>query len=234
MKKLSCLLLALALTAPHARAAHTDPTCHNDDEFWAYAILAAAAATVIGAVESWERVQPWREDGARSKNEHRFPGDPLIPFATVEGDLHYVDENTTSTSGAFELGYGPFAFRARHEKFTTESHTTPDLETDYTETTGLLRLSFGDKLELDLGGGEITIERHGIEEKETIFTTPLRANLTDWLALTFRPAWGRTLSIYDAALEPGLDFVRLRLGYRWTKTDTEEFSGPYLGASLLF
>lgn len=208
---------------------HHGYSVHDDGGLW----LAAFYISVVGAVGSLSRLQPGEDELDDVAFSDRPLGESLIPFATVEADYHYVDDKIDGTSGAFEIGYGPFAFRMRQEKFTEDLPGEPDAELDLTEKIGLLRLSFGSTFELDVGGGEITVDGE-TRESQTVFTTPARWLVTPWLNLCFRPTWGESLEIYDAAIEPGFNFARLRLGYRWTETEGKDLSGPYAGASLTF
>jgi hypothetical protein len=250
MKKTFCLLIAVMVSAraadstlkgfqsdasaitSHSASHYEGHHSFDSAELDANVFIAVLAMAVYGSAESWARVAPVSES-TRERITPRNFGEPLIPFATVEADAHYVNDKIDGLSGAFEVGFGPVAFRMRQETFTEQIPNAPDAELKLTESIGLLRLSGGDSFELDLGGGEITLDGE-TRQSQTVFTTPIRFLLAPWFGVSFRPTWGSGLSIYDLAIEPGFDFLRLRLGYRWCETDGKDLSGPYAGASLTF
>jgi len=189
-------------------------------------VLIVPIAMIAGGVHSWQSVA----HTVGTDVEPRRPNEPLIPF--FRGDVSYLpmSGDIDAWDARVEAGYGPFA--VEYDLLSLEEDTGDELEVR--RVCALYRMSFGKRVEVDLGIGSMTLEgadRHS----EMAFTTPVLVWPTDRWGIEFRPAWARfegsTLQDYDLGFFVNWRGVGLKAGYRWLRSDNEDIRGT-VGSDL--
>ncbi|MDH4319077.1 MAG: hypothetical protein OEV64_11845 [Desulfobulbaceae bacterium] len=164
----------------------------------------------------------------------RLLGEPLLPFGALDYTRQFIDDDLRADSYRLEIGYGPFALEYRHTVYREDE---PVAELDFKKVNALLRMSFGDAVECDIGLGVLSMEG---EKEYTGFSwsVPVVFHPTQYFGFEIRPSWAiikdNTISDFDAALVLGQRYLFLRAGYRWVKTGDVALDGGYLGLSLRY
>lgn len=174
------------------------------------------------------------------------PGEATVPYARLDYNWQYVDENIDADDLRVELGYKPFAVHARKTMYADASD---GFELDINQIYGVLRYG-GSRPDfvpgtfeagIGLGASQLETNEDGIpDESDIALTFPLKYYPADWFGVEFRPAWytwagNERIGDYDLSASVGWRFVQLRGGYRWMRLSGETWNdGPYAGLSASF
>jgi len=164
----------------------------------------------------------------------RKRGEPLIPTVRFDAAYQDVESDVEALDLRLQVGHGPLAFevdRTRYEEDEPSDHL--DLYRLY----GLLRMSYGERVEVDLGLGGIILDG---DDRDSGFsaTTPVLIHPWDWLVFEFRPMWskihGSRIDEYELGLLFNWEWAAFKAGYRWTHSPNESLDGPFLGLSIRY
>ncbi len=207
---------------------------HHDDSPSLYQDYAGSAITsfmyhsfFIGGLTSHHRLsgEEDREFGLMP----REGGDIAIPFARVDVAFREVSSEIDSMDYRLELGYGAFAFRYEQSRYEEE----PDDELDLIRWQGVYRMSFSEKVELDVGLGQLTIDGNNSDSRFA-FSLPLMLRPTELLGIEIRPSWSEDVTDYDVGILLSRHYVSLKAGYRWVTSRDVSLDGPYAGIAIHF
>ena len=207
----------------------------NDNNWWAgLATNFLTALVEIPMHTSWARATGDPTQLAELACEPRKPGDPLLPFIRFDASYLAIDPDVDAFDYRIQLGYGTFAFELNQTRY--EEKDPPD-QLDFYRLYGLLRFSYSDKIEVDLGVGSLILE--GDERHSGLSTTtPIIIHPYDWLIVEFRPMWsnvnGSAIDEYELGFLFNYDFAAIKAGYRWTHSPHESLDGPFIGASIRY
>jgi hypothetical protein len=166
--------------------------------------------------------------------ENRKSGQALIPIARLDISYQDVESDVSAMDYRGEVGYGPVALQVRETHYAEER---PDDDLDILQIHMLYRMSIGEKIEIDLGFGGMSIEGENDNSGLSI-TVPVLIHSWDYFGVEFRSSWSsinnNTIQDYDLSLLTGWRYLSLRAGYRRVMSDTESLSGPFAGLSLRF
>ena len=190
-------------------------------------LKAAGVAVLYGGLASWARVS---EHDTGIDIEARELGEPLIPFARVDVSYQSVESDIDAYDYRIECGYGPLAV---HFNQTDYRESSPSDELELMRIYGMCRMSFGSKVELDLGLGALTLDGNETDTRFSV-TTPVLIHPAERIGLELRPAWAENFSDYDVALLLGWRYGSAKVGYRWVMSPDESLDGPYVGVSIHF
>lgn len=179
-----------------------------------------------GGVCSWERVS----GGARMDGEvaPRLPGDALLPFARVDLSAQAVESDIEAEDLRVEGGYGPFGV---HGDMTRFRESSPEDDLELTRILALYRMSYGSRVEVDVGLGTLTLDGGSTTTRLACSLPFLICPNARW-AVEFRPMWSDRVSDYDLAVLWTRSYVALKAGYRWLDSPGESLDGPYAGLSF--
>jgi len=163
----------------------------------------------------------------------RLPGDPIIPFASVDVHHQFSSGSLNAWDSRGKVGYGPLAASVR---WTQYRETDFAARLDFVQTYGHYRMTVHDVFEFSpgLGYGWFLGD---VDASGTAFTAPVRLMLPMGFSAEYRPAWisvGSAGTVYDqdVSLLYGRRYAYARIGYRWVWNRTETLDGPYVGFSL--
>lgn len=160
----------------------------------------------------------------------RERGEALIPLARLDVGWQHVESDVEAIELMGELGWGPIGLRVGHSLYSEEE---PDADLTVTTVTGNYRMSFGSNLEMDLGVGTLTL-RGDEENTRSIFTTPVLWYPGRHFGFEYHPVWSTGIRRHDLSVLFRMDYVSLKLGYRWMVAPDESLNGPVVGASIRF
>jgi hypothetical protein len=196
-----------------------------------------AAGLVYGAANS--AIRTFDSGDSSVGDEYltlRETGEPLIPLIRLEGDKFFPDNDILALSLNAEVGIA-FMGLSYHQVYFEE--TLPDgATTDLTVTRvmGLYRMSFGNALEVDLGGGTIIMDGTEVDDIGFVFSAPIRLHPWRHLGVEFRPAWGKVkatlLEDYETSVFMTYGMTSLKAGYRWIGAEDESIDGPSIGLAI--
>lgn len=165
-----------------------------------------------------------------SPSFYRQPGEPLIPFARLDFDVHRPSAALSARNLRLEAGRGAVAAGFDYSRF---RETSEDDTLEISRIYGLFRMSFGSYVEADFGIGSMKVE--GKNTKSLFYvTTPVLLHASEKVGFEFRPAWASNLFSNDLSLMVKADFASLKLGYKKLSTDTQTLKGPYAGIALYY
>jgi hypothetical protein len=188
---------------------------------WPGQLSWARAATDADALVDWNA-------------EPREPGEPMIPIVRFDAAYQNVESDVEALDLRLQLGYGPLGFEINQTRY--EEDEPPD-HLDLYRLYGLWRMSYGERIEVDLGLGGIILDG---EERNSGFsaTTPILIQPWDWLLVEFRPMWsnihGSHINEYELGLLLNWKWAAFKAGYRWTHSPNESLDGPFLGLSIRY
>jgi hypothetical protein len=166
--------------------------------------------------------------------ENRKSGQALIPITRLDISYQDVEADVSAMDYRAEVGYGPVALQVRNTHYEEER---PDDDLDILQIHMLYRMSIGEKIEIDLGFGGMSLEGEN-GNSGLSFTVPVLVHPWDYFGVEFRPSWSsinhNTIPDYELSLLTGWRYFSLRAGYRRVMSDTESLSGPFAGISLRF
>lgn len=166
--------------------------------------------------------------------EPREPGDPLLPLIRLDFAYFDIQSDVEATDFRLQGGYGPFAVELNPTFYEEQE---PDDNLDLYRIWGLYRMSYSDRLEVDLGVGAVILEGNETNAGFS-FTTPILVRPYDWLLLEFRPIWsdinGASLNEYEAGVLLNWASIALKAGYRWTRGPNMSLNGPFFGLSIRY
>jgi hypothetical protein len=189
---------------------------------------------VIPIHASWARIAGDEDRLTELGCDLRKPGDPLLPFVRFDASYLAIESDVDAFDYRVQLGYGTFAFELNQTRYEEDE---PADRLDLYRLYGLLRLSFGDKIEVDLGLGGIILDG---DERNSGFsaTMPILVQVYDWLIVEFRPMWsqikGSGIDEYELGFLFNRDFAAIKAGYRWTHSPQESLDGPFIGLSIRY
>jgi hypothetical protein len=170
------------------------------------------------------------------------PGQATVPYARIDYNRQYVDDEVNADDVRIEAGYKLLAFHGRTTMYTDDSD---GYTLDFNQYYAVLRYGgfrpdfLPGTFEAGFGVGVSQIK--GDEEDSSgALTIPLKYYPFEWCGLEFRPAWYRWMDLsvgdYDISASVGYRFLQLRGGYRWMWVQGigHENDGPYAGISLSF
>lgn len=186
---------------------------------------------VYGGVGSWLRVDPTAADlPGLPAREPREWGEGLLPVVRADTAYQWAGGDVRAVDAAVEAGFGPLAAQFTRRRF---EERQPDDEMTLRRWHVLYRMSFGAGVEVDMGLGQLILDREQRTDRFS-FTVPLLFHPAPGCGIEFRPAWSEDISEYDLGLLAGWKFVSLRAGYRWLHDPGETLEGPYAGLSAHF
>ncbi len=205
------------------------------EDIWALMGYYLMIPMTWGGAGSWGRLHADTfSEKAPFTPEPRLPGEALIPFARLDIVRQDAEGDVTATDWRGEIGYAYGAVQVRRTDYLEKGVSGRERLT-LTQAHALLRMSFSNHLETDLGLGAATLsgrERHS----GFCITAPVLFHPAPYLGVEFRPSWfdlsGNWSSDYDLALLLGWRYVSLKAGYRWTRSDHESLDGPQAGVSF--
>ncbi|MBN1362307.1 MAG: hypothetical protein JW993_17055 [Sedimentisphaerales bacterium] len=183
---------------------------------------------------SWARVSGDENRLADLGWDPREPGDPLLPIVRFDFAYFNLQSDVEAMDYRAQVGYGPFAVEL-NPTFYEEEIPADDL--DIYRIWGLYRMSITDRIEFDFGAGAIVLEGN---ETNTGFslTTPILAQVYDWLLVEFRPIWSEinetSIDEYEAAVLLNWKSLAVKAGYRWTRSPETSLNGPFFGLSIRY
>ena len=184
---------------------------------------------LYGGAASWARVDA--DSSAYDMDVvPREAGEPLIPFVRFDVSYHDVESDVDAYDYRVEGGYGPFAIQFNQTHYSEES---PDDELDLFRFYGMYRMSFGTRVEVDLGLGALTIDGNDNDTRFSL-TLPVRIYPCDWFGVEIRPAWADGVTDVDVGLLLTKPYASLKAGYRWVSSPSETLNGPYAGLAVHF
>jgi hypothetical protein len=191
-------------------------------------------STVYGGASSWKRIRPSSQIQMGGAPAARSLGEALIPFARLGVSYQDVESDVTAWDFRAEAGYGPFGVQVRQTRY---DETEPADNLTITQMHGLYRMSFGSRFEVDIGMGVFVLDGNETNSSFSL-TTPLLFHPTEFFGVEFRPAWtsvnGSSIGDYDLSILAGWQYVSLRAGYRWLRSEDESLDGPHMGLSIRF
>ncbi|MGD8594955.1 MAG: hypothetical protein PVF82_19160 [Gammaproteobacteria bacterium] len=202
-------------------------------------IQAIPLAMVAGGRYSWERVSvSAADDGANGRDRKKItpkaPGEGVVPYIRLDASYNHVDDRIHASDYRAEVGYGPFGFEYRQVLY---GETNPEATLELEQYHALYRMSFGDRVEIDLGYGRLDLigmARHS----GSSWTLPILIHPSPHFGIEYRPSWakinGNSISNQELAISVGAQFWAFRGGYHWLESHEERLSGPFIGLSLRF
>lgn len=166
--------------------------------------------------------------------DERERGELLLPILRVESSFLYDDARRGAYGTLIEGGWGFLGARANywdHFDVSTDDHVA--MITWHL----LYRATFGEYLEIDLGGGGIEIggdnEKHG---GSGVFGVRWRPD--ERLSVEYFRSWHdierEDYSEHDLAFRVNLEGVHFKLGYRYLGLPERNLKGPYAGIGVTF
>ncbi len=161
-------------------------------------------------------------------------GEPLIPYLRTDIRFQDVESDIEAIDSRVEAGYGPFAVQGR---WTHYDENSPDSQLELIQAHGLLRGSFGNHVEIDLGLGGMWLSGRQVQSAFSV-TTPILFHPWKFIGLEFRPSWGffenKTIQDYDLGVRLGWNYAGIQAGYRWVRSNNFSLNGPYIGGTISF
>ena len=185
---------------------------------------------LYGGATSWARVTPSSRDCPTAELTARDLGDPQIPFMRLDFGFQDVESDIDAYDYRVECGYGPLGL---HFDQTHYRETSTSDELDLIRLYGLYRMSFGARVQIDLGLGALTIDGDDRDSRFS-FTMPILIYPSDHVGIEVRPAWAGNITDYDVGLLATWRYSSIKVGYRWVKSPEESLDGPYVGLSVHF
>lgn len=162
----------------------------------------------------------------------RLNGESLIPFARTDLFTHVGDQGVYSANGRTEFGYGPLGVEFRYTDLRERGSSD---RIQYSVFNLLYRMSFGSRVEVDLGLGAVDFYGH-TNTSGASFTTPVIYHHNHSMGVEWRPTWfgGEALSYRDHMLSfhYGRRYYSATLGYRWLSSENVSLAGPVMGLVL--
>ncbi len=178
----------------------------------------------IGGASSLSRV---RADGEVWPREF---GEPSISFVRLDAGYQYISRRIHAYDLRAEAGYALLALGYHGTWYREKS---PDDTLDLNRIYGLLRLSYGPYVEVDLGLGSLKVD--GNNRRSYFYvTTPVLVHASPRIGFEFRPAWASNVSDYDFGILLKSRYVALKFGYRKVSANSQSLSGAYSGISLYY
>jgi len=205
--------------------------CLSGEVFKALGELFGGIAAV-GAL-SWDRAEyQGMEAPMGSGVLPRKSGEALVPLVRFDLSFQNVESDITAWDARFEAGYGPFAFQFRR---TVYDEQDPAASLTIRQYHALYRMSFGSRLEIDIGAGTSVLD--GLQENSGFsMTAPVLFHPSHSFGLEFRPVWStineNDIQDFDLAVLAGWRYASLRAGYRWVRSPNQSLDGPHIGISL--
>jgi hypothetical protein len=222
-------------TKERPRQRHDRHRNYNDNNWWGgLATNFVSALVEIPMRTSWARATGDPAQLTEFGCELRKPGDPLLPFVRFDASYLTIEPDVDAFDYRIQIGYGTFALELNQTRY--EEKEPPD-QLDFYRLYGLFRLSYSNKVEVDLGVGSIILE--GDERHSGLSTTtPIIIHPCDWFIVEFRPMWsninGSAIDEYELGFLFNYDFMAIKAGYRWTRSPQESLNGPFIGASIRY
>ncbi len=174
--------------------------------------------------------------GRRSWQEvrRREPGEFLIPFIRFDYAYQDVESDVHASDYRLEVGYGPFGIAARKTHYVEDA---PEDELDINQIYLLYRMSLLESIQIDLGIGGFELDGND-SNSSTSFTAPVLLQPFDFLGFELRPHVtsinGNVIWDTDLGVLCGRQYVSLRAGFRWLRTNGQSLDGPYIGLSVRY
>jgi hypothetical protein len=185
-----------------------------------------------GSSASQERVRPDRGHDIAEGLKSREPGEALIPFFRLDANYQDVESDVYAFDWRIEGGYGPLGIQFRQTDYREEN---PPDNLRVRQIHGLGRLSFGNRIEIDLGLGASFIEGNN-KYSGISLTIPILIYPKEFIGFEFRPSWASineySINDYDLGILLNRRYVSLRIGYRWVQSANESLNGLYGGLSF--
>ncbi len=181
---------------------------------------------------SWARVSDDADRLADFDLDARELGDPLLPFVRLDFAYQDVESDIEALDYRAQVGYGPFAFELNQTRYEEKN---PSSRLDFYRLWGLYRLSYSERIEVDLGVGGVILDGNDRNSGFSM-TTPVLVQACDWLLIEFRPIWstihGSDIDEYEAGVLLNWESLAVKAGYRWTHSPNMSLDGPFIGLSI--
>lgn len=183
---------------------------------------------------SWARTAGDMDRLTEFDMEPRQPGDPLLPLVRFDFAHFDLQSNVEALDFRLQAGYGPFAVEINPTFYKEQA---PAANLDLYRIWGLYRLTYHNRIEVNLGVGAIVLDGN---ETNTGFsyTTPVLVRPYDWLLLEFRPIWseikGSSIDEYEIGALLNWQNIAVKGGYRWTRSPNVSLNGPFFGLSIRY
>jgi hypothetical protein len=219
------------------------------DEIAAVIIGAVAGAIAYGVVEgikdgdgkdsgskndTKKDLDPKKENPETISKPTRQSGDPMLTYARIDAAYQHISSRLEAQDYLAEFGYRGLAVSGR---FTHYMESKPDDTMDAVEAFLLLRRPIGEKVEVQLGAGIMSISGDKTHSGAAL-TLPVKIRPWKYLGFEIRPAWAEInenfMQDYDVSIFIGSRYISAKAGYRWLLSPNETLDGPYAGISLYY
>lgn len=192
----------------------------------------------VGGAMSGERALACCDGDQQIAGEYQLApksiGEKAIPFLRADYSYNMLESDVTAHDYRLEAGFGPIALQYGEMRLREDE---PSDELVLSNWNILYRMSFGEHVEVDIGGGRYTVEGER-EHTANSFTLPIKLYFGERLGLEYRPVWTSEsdfdLSDQEVALVYGPEHYALKLGYRWIEVGRESLKGVSLGFAVFF
>ncbi len=214
-----------------------DSSWDDDEDAWDsflrdFGLGLFAGLVLAPADASWARVSGDADHLAQVDLEARELGDPLLPFVRLDFAYLDVESDVEALDYRAQVGYGPFAVELNQTRYEEED---PSSQLDFYRIWGLYRLSYGERIEIDLGAGGVILDGDDCNSGFSV-TTPVLVQACDWLLIEFRPVWstihGSDIDEYEAGVLFNWESLAIKAGYRWTRSPNMSLDGPFFGLTI--
>lgn len=208
-----------------------------DDGFDRFLMDVGFQLFVVGGAMSGERALSCCDNEQQTGEYNLAPkhlGEKNIPFLRADYSYNMLESDVTGHDYRLEAGFGPIAIQYGEMRL-TEDRPSDDLVLSNWHV--LYRMSFGEHVEVDLGGGQYSVEGER-KNTATSFTLPIKIYWGDRFGLEYRPVWTSEsdfdLSDQEVSLVYGPEHYGFKIGYRWIDAGHESLKGVSLGFAVFF
>ncbi len=196
------------------------------------AIISSTAEVISeGGITSNQRISQKSSDSDINK---RQPGEILIPFYRFNINKQHVSDQINAVDFKIEIGKGAIGLEFRSTKY-NDDITLEELE--YNQIQYFHRMSFGNKIGLNLGIGYGQMD--GVYSFDgLILSAPILFHNSRHLGFEIRPSVFNTdgVSVSDLDLSVLYTYRKLafRIGHRSLESPNVDIDGYYIGFDFIF
>jgi hypothetical protein len=194
-------------------------------------ITGTSRAIVEGAITSNQRISGGNVDNGL---DERLPGDLLIPFYKLNMNIQHVSSRIDAFDIKMEVGMGQAGVEGRATKYWDDAANE---ELEFYQIQYLHRMSFGDKVAINLGIGSGRLS--GIDTyRGMVFSMPIIFHNSKSIGLEIRPSFfdadGQTISEWDTSILYTHRKMAFRFGHRSLKSTNVTIDGFYIGFDVIY
>lgn len=203
-------------------------------------LIALPFILMMASEYTWLRVSP---DPPPDPVIPRKPGDALLVNLRIDHSQQHMNDNTRAFDTRLEAGHGPWAVQGRETRY--KNANVPEASTDNTlklrQLHLLYRMAAGNHAELSLGYGRLQMIGKDTHTGQSA-TIPLLIHPSPYWGAEYRLTLSRirnnTLRDQELALQFGLPYASLRIGYRRLESNVtqngKQLVGPFAGLSIRY